>query len=160
MYKNKFKKYWKDLQKTLHTHFINFIFFLTNTLNWIWLDAFISAMCTLEVYLKLAKRKELLEELQVCDVCSGFDKEATYMQRIPEHDLYCGTCPYWERSKLASLFYGHQLQGYCYFLNTGDFSFGHATDLLWDGCKCCGINEDIDWEDETYEYDIESTSQE
>ncbi len=160
MYKNNIKNYWENLQKTLHTQFINFIFYLTNNLNWLWLDAFISAMCTLEVYLKLAKRKEFLEELQVCDICSGVDKEPTYKHNIPEHDLYCNGCPYWERSKLAWLFYGEQLQGYCYFLNNGDFSFGHATDLLWDGCKCCDINTDIDWENETYEYDIEPSSKE
>jgi hypothetical protein len=33
------------------------------------------------------------------------------------------------------------MDGFCYYLNRGDFTFGHPTDLLWDGCKCCGINE-------------------
>ena len=36
------------------------------------------------------------------------------------------------------------MDGFCYYLNQGDFTFGHPTDLLWDGCKCCGVNNDIE----------------
>ena len=36
------------------------------------------------------------------------------------------------------------MNGFCYYLNQGDFTFGHPTDLLWDGCKCCGVNNDIE----------------
>ena len=32
--------------------------------------------------------------------------------------------------------------------NKGDFSYVQPTDLLWDGCKECGIGEDFDDEEE------------
>ena len=63
---------------------------------------------------------------------------------IPQDTLYCEDCPFRSYSKLADFLFG---QGYyCLFIRRGDFSFSQATDLLWDGCKCCGQGEDV-WND-------------
>lgn len=57
---------------------------------------------------------------------------------IPKGD-YCygedGPCPflaYWDEM-------GKQSNGYCHFLQKGDWH-QNGTSLLWDGCKSCGIN--------------------
>lgn len=36
-----------------------------------------------------------------------------------------------------------QSNGFCHFIKRGDFT-SPGTDLLWDSCKCCGINDDIE----------------
>ncbi len=61
---------------------------------------------------------------------------------IPE-GLYCYTyignklevCPYWEMRTDKP----YQANGYCQFLAQGDW-MEDGTDLLWDQCKECGIN--------------------
>ena len=94
--------------------------------------------------LKLLKNKQLRDDLYTGDVSPGPDHESLNMKKIPKDTLYCSNCPFLTTSKIAKLFYGEQMSGYCYYLNQGDFTFGHPTDLLWDGCKCCGIHDDID----------------
>lgn len=49
-------------------------------------------------------------------------------------------CPFmgWREDK------PEQEQGYCHFLERGDWEDG-GCGILWDGCKECGINEDVDW---------------
>lgn len=130
----------QKLIKKLHLAFNNFICYLTSDLQWYWLDAIIDTLCYLEVNLKLAKRKEFRDNLYTGDVCVPGGKTWCHEQ-IPEDSLYCDRCPFAVTSKIATLFYGSQMNGFCYYLNQGDFTFGHPTDLLWDGCKCCGINE-------------------
>jgi hypothetical protein len=45
------------------------------------------------------------------------------------------TCPFW--AKLVD--FPKQSNGYCHYLKQGDWQGGLA--LLWDQCKCCGVNE-------------------
>ncbi len=60
--------------------------------------------------------------------------------------LYCYDggykCPYWEMIEHLP----HQESGYCHFLEEGDYESEHLS-LLWDQCKECGINDDIEDED-------------
>lgn len=144
------KSWWETTKESLHRSFVNFMAYLCITRGWTWLDVIISNLCQLEVNFRLAKNPELLEELQTCDICTPSGKSIA-QTRIPENDLYCSGCPYFTSSKLAKFFYGDHMDGYCYYLNQGDFSFGHSTDLLWDMCKCCEINTDI--EEDEYEED-------
>jgi len=43
-------------------------------------------------------------------------------------------CPFWDRFPN----FPKQDNGYCHYLKRGDWQ---GTDLLWDQCKCCGIND-------------------
>lgn len=47
-------------------------------------------------------------------------------------------CPYWGSDPSK----GEQENGYCAFLKSGDWESGFG--LLWDLCKECGINENLD----------------
>jgi len=51
-------------------------------------------------------------------------------------------CPFWS----MDLSRPSQENGYCYLIGRGDWEIG-ATSLLWDQCKECGINDDLDEED-------------
>lgn len=61
---------------------------------------------------------------------------------IPE-GTYCysadGLCPFWERNKQ----FPEQANGYCHFLNHGDWQ-EKGLGLLWDQCKECGVKEYTD----------------
>lgn len=66
---------------------------------------------------------------------------------IPE-GMYChretrnDACPYWDYNP-----YKHeQDNGYCSYLAEGDWEY-KGLSLLWDQCKECGINDNIDEED-------------
>ena len=63
-------------------------------------------------------------------------------QQIPK-GLYCydekGKCPFWELKKGKS----KQENGYCHYLDWGDWMSADGG-LLWDQCKACGINEDLE----------------
>lgn len=142
----------KDLKKKLHTKMMLFLSYLIFELHWDWLDAILSTLCILEINLRLAHNPQLKEDLQICHVVDSTAHKPIYETKIPENTVYCEDCPYYTQSKLATLFYGEQVNGYCYFLNQGDFSFGNCTDLLWDGVKCCNINDDIDWDTQDVEY--------
>lgn len=60
--------------------------------------------------------------------------------------IYCygkdGNCPYWDKIPGK----GEQQDGWCWFLEQGDWQ-DEGTSLLWDQCKSCGVNEEIDIED-------------
>jgi len=60
--------------------------------------------------------------------------------KIPE-GIYCydenGLCPYWSKA----LDKPHQENGFCAFLNIGDWQEEAGFALLWDQVKLCGINE-------------------
>ena len=66
-------------------------------------------------------------------------------QYIPEGE-YCYSydggrfclCPFWSKNPLHE----DQENGYCYYLDRGDWETDSATSLLWDQCKECGINID------------------
>jgi len=64
------------------------------------------------------------------------------------HGIYCYTwlrsggtevCPYWSKHDDKP----HQMNGYCSYLERGDWG-GQSLSLLWDQCKECGINEDLE----------------
>lgn len=50
-------------------------------------------------------------------------------------------CPYWDKDQDRE----SQGSGYCHFLKQGDWDF-EWLGLLWDQCKECGINDDIEEE--------------
>lgn len=64
--------------------------------------------------------------------------------------LYCYTyegnnavvCPYWSIDTKQQT----QANGYCAFLKLGDW-MEDGTDLLWDQCKECGINDSVNLQD-------------
>jgi len=62
---------------------------------------------------------------------------------IPQ-GIYCynsedgGLCPYWAIQEDKP----HQENGFCHFLNKGDWEFAHNS-LIWDGCKECNIFTEI-----------------
>jgi hypothetical protein len=45
-------------------------------------------------------------------------------------------CPFWDKM----LDFPKQNNGYCHYRKQGDWQMG-SVGLLWDQCKCCGINE-------------------
>ena len=144
---------YKSWFEVIHLKFINIIAYLTYDRRWVWIDFVISLLAHAEMNLKFLFNKELQEALECCDVVvNGEHSKAELL--IPKRTLYCESCPYKSVSKIAKFFYGYQMCGYCYYLGKGDFSFIHPTDLLWDGCKACGIGEedfDIDFDEaETY----------
>lgn len=123
----------------LHLAFQNLIAYLTYEKNWVWLDMVICLLCEVEMYLKVALDSEFKERLDTCDIGGNGSTDA--LDSIPKNSFYCQGCPFYNVSKIASFFYGKQMDGYCYYLGKGDFTFFHGTMLLWDGCKECGINE-------------------
>ena len=137
----------QDLKKWLGVMFANglYSFYSKHPLiEWI-----LKSLCEAEMELKLVADKNFRYDLDTADVGGGGENhdKSDAMLNIPEHTFYCEGCPYGDRSELARFLFGYQSCGYCYYLGKGDFSFNRPTDLLWDGCKCCGINEDIDEED-------------
>jgi hypothetical protein len=49
-------------------------------------------------------------------------------------------CPYWEKRLDKPI----QENGYCHYLERGDWEDGEGIPLLWDGCKECGLNDSHD----------------
>lgn len=129
---------WKQ---KIHTWFVDWFYSLTEKKGFRWLDLLVTMLCVLEVNFKLYKNRDYRDAINVADM--------TWEEDIPKDTFYCQDCKYKTRSKIARLFYGTQMDGFCYYLNRGDFTYGHYTDILWDGCKCCGIHEGVD--DEHYE---------
>jgi len=57
-------------------------------------------------------------------------------------------CPYWSKNNSKP----KQNNGYCAYLEKGDWEYSKGITLLWDMCKMCGINEYTDKElDEMWE---------
>jgi hypothetical protein len=137
----------KELLQNLQIRFQDFVYSLTEDHGWTWLDILIDALCHIEVNIRLAKNKELLENLRYGDVCPGPEYTCWNHQQIPKNELYCNGCPFHTISKVATFFYGEQFAGYCHYMNTGDFSFAHPTDTLWDWCKHCGVRDELNFED-------------
>lgn len=121
----------------------NFIAHLIFDKEWIWLEAIINTLCQLEMNIKLALNKELYNKVEVGYIC-GQDGEIYAKKDIPENSFYCTGCIYSDTSVIASMLYGYQSNGYCHLLGKGDFEVANRLGILWDGCKECGINEDLE----------------
>lgn len=155
------KKRWEDYELTpmqrLHIHFKNLIAFLIYDWNWTWLDFIISSLCELEMNIPLLFDAEFRDLINYSDIIQKYpinEEKSKAQLLIPENTFYCEGCPFESRSKLAIFFYGYQSAGYCYYLGKGDFSYIKPTDILWDGCKECGINEDVEFDEEVAEKTI------
>lgn len=65
------------------------------------------------------------------------------LQKAIPKGIYCydahGICPFWE-SRIIIEDGEKCTTGYCYYLQEEDCT------LLWDQCKVCGINEDMEGE--------------
>lgn len=143
-----YKKYgieWREFKRYLKIYLNNLLFSIYEKHPF--LEWFLCSLCEAEMQLKAVFDKEFRHYLDTADVCVCQGGELTKSQAIldiPEQSLYCGGCPFKDRSDIADLLFGEQSSGYCYYLGKGDFSFIRPTDLLWDGCKECGINEDLE----------------
>ena len=90
---------------------------------------------------KFPKDQKLDENLIPTGVyCHGrpsfvYDKEHPKGYRVD-------VCPYWDFDDEKP----KQENGYCHFMKKGDWEIGE-TFLLWDQCKECGINDELE-EDE------------
>jgi hypothetical protein len=63
-------------------------------------------------------------------------------QHIEVPEIKC--CPYWSKRRDKP----YQENGYCSYLESGDWDEPSAISLLWDQVKECGINDDIEeWEE-------------
>ena len=70
--------------------------------------------------------------------------EYCYTRVADEHSKYDGflrtkTCPFWDKI----IDFPKQNNGYCHYRKQGDWQMG-SIGLLWDKCKCCGINNPSD----------------
>lgn len=145
----------QNIWERLHRNFCNFLCYLTSDLKWYWIDVIIDTLCYFEMNLKLCKDKEFRDNLYSGDVSISKEHESWCSSQIPKNTFYCERCPFYAKSNIANFFYGEQMDGYCYYLNRGDFTFGHPTDILWDGCKCCDMFEDIPEDELDYDnYDL------
>jgi len=57
-------------------------------------------------------------------------------ESLPDGTIVRPTCPFWDKI----LEFPKQNNGYCHYRKQGDWQTGNIG-LLWDQCKCCGINE-------------------
>ena len=119
--------------------FRDFIAFLIYDKEWEWVRTAISILADLEMFFeRFMIRCFKFETFNNCG-------------KIP-CGMYCydnhTVCPYLSFSRVAEFFYGKQMCGYCHFLKGGDYNGG--TDLLWDMCKECDINDAADEYTRTY----------
>lgn len=154
LFQKKPKKWWeyydqKSLVEKLHDKFRDVIAYLIYDRHWDWLSSFIYTLCNLEMALYLKVDKELQELLRTADQ-KGENGKSNIEEIVPENSLYCDLCPFREVSSVATFFYGYQSSGYCHYIKNGDYNDSEGTMILWDGCKECGINEDIEIDEESY----------
>lgn len=63
-----------------------------------------------------------------------------YTRPDPSNPHKIKLCPYWDKDHDRP---EHE-NGYCHFMKQGDWDLGWG--LLWDQCKECGINDEIEGE--------------
>lgn len=119
--------------------FTNFISFLIYEWNWVWLHYIISTLCDLEMGWKMVMDEQWRSDIEAMDITVKARGTCDWQENIPKDSLYCEGCPYKDHSVLADFFFGSQCNGYCWFLGKGDYSFIRPTELIWDGCKDCGM---------------------
>lgn len=147
-----YSQYRKTPKEKIMGAFHDFIAYLTFDLNWKWVDLLISTLSDFEVNLRLISNKELFEEVDSAHIwCSEEEKTVGARDCIPLNTEYCDDCPFRTISKIAKFFYGNQSCGYCYYEGKGDYSLTNPSDLMWDGCKCCGENGYENYDAEEYE---------
>lgn len=107
----------------------------------------ICLICTVEAEVRFITDSKLCDFLDNCSSKVVNEDEDLLADNFPINDVipsntyYCEDCDMRSFSKLAQLIFGSG--HYCLYLQRGDFSFSQPTDLLWDGVKCCGINQGI-----------------
>jgi len=114
---------------------INFFYEIYSRIEF--LNFIIAMLCEIEVKLKLLFNKEFRENLQTVNVGNIYDDLSDWEREKIQQYLPIDNFSELYNSKIARFFYGSQFDGYCYYLNQGDFTYGNATELLWDGCKEC-----------------------
>jgi hypothetical protein len=130
--------------------FQEFVSYLIYEKNQLWIHLIIDILCEIEMYFKIMMDPIWHDTVLTCKTVRIHKGERipTMYEYIPHNTLYCEDCPFRDKSKVASFFFGNQCNGYCYLLGRGDFSFINPTDLLWDGCKECGWYEDMEFVNE------------
>ncbi len=134
----------KSWLQVFHMKFKSIIAYLIYEKDCKWLHLLISILCDIETGIKYLKDKELQENVEGCNILNPNTGTTMAQDNIPKKDLYCDGCIYSGYSRIAYFFLGAHSDSYCYYLGKGDYSFLNPTELLWDGCKECGINEDIE----------------
>lgn len=122
-----------------------FITWLIFDKNQLWLHLIIDILCQIEMYMKILFDNLWFDNLSKQ---SNYNIVNSAREFIPRNTMYCEDCPFIAKSALATFFFGEQCNGYCYFLGRGDFSFVSPTTILWDGCKECGLYEDMEFVNE------------
>lgn len=82
--------------------------------------------------------KELNQVELTKEQCAKLIPEGNYcygIKTLEDGFVVRPTCPFWDKL----LDFPKQNNGYCHYLKQGDFQGGLG--LLWDQCKCCGVNE-------------------
>lgn len=126
------------LSEYLHVYFVDLLYNIYN--NHPVIEYILTLLCEIEINIKLIRNKTMKKTVELLPY--------EFLEKIPKNTLYCNGCPYIDRSKIAEFLFGHQLCGYCHYLKQGDFTFVRHTDILWDFCKECGINEEFEKENE------------
>lgn len=85
-----------------------------------------------------AKDTSIIPEGPYCYTGIGFEKNVYHID----------PCPYFDHIEKG----GSQSDGYCHYIESGDSNLDGSDNmegcgLLWDQCKSCGINEEIDEKD-------------
>lgn len=100
---------------------------------------------TKDQLIKVGVDETKITECVIVDDCKLSEAEMSLEQckkLIPEGP-YCydkhGVCKFWDLNKQ----FPTQNNGYCHFLNRGDWQLP-SIGLLWDQCKECGIKEHTD----------------
>ena len=135
-----------DLKRNIGIKRANFFFAIYHHVPFI--EWVLCSLCELEMSFSVMLCKGLKEDLDTCSVINKYSGKCDWQEKIPKDTMYCSGCEYGSVSYLANFFFGSQCDGYCYYLGKGDFSYIQPTDLLWDGCKCCGHFEFSEEEDE------------
>lgn len=138
----------KSWLQIFHMKFKSIVAYLIYEKDCKWLHFLVSTLCDIEMCLKYLKDKELQYNVEGCNILNPNTKTTKAEDNIPKKDFYCNGCIYSGYSRVAGFFLGTHSYGYCYYLGKGDYSFLNSTELLWDGCKECGINEDMEIGDE------------
>lgn len=94
----------------------------------------ISELSTIEAISTGLNQAELTNEQ--CSALIPVGEYCYSVKTLPDGTVTRPACPFWD--KIVD--FPKQNNGYCHFRKQGDWQMG-SIGLLWDQCKCCGINE-------------------